>query len=876
MTALGYVLSGFSTQTSTVTVTAGQAVTTELKLQIAAQAEAVQVTGTLIPRPTLEAMSPVTTLEVEELTYRGINRVEDLLTTLPQVFVAQNSAVGFTAPQGNVWNDGPSDFNVPLGSKLAGDKGHVAFYLDYRTTNAITKDARDYTNCSVLGGVTIDGPACGGSSTTPAGRFLVFDPNGNPAGDFTLDTNPTTDPNGNLLRPRTGADVYNYAPYNYMQRPDKRWAAGAFMNYDHNKHLGFYGDVMLMDDTTDSQVAPSGDFGETTQVNCNNPMLSAQEVNLLCTAAGYGPTDTSTVVILRRSVESGNRTDHLTHTTFRITFGAKGDINDAWKYDVYGLQAQMRAPDDFANDLSIPNLQNALLVTGTPGQPATWACTNDSANCKPWDIFQVGGVTPAAIGYVSLPLIYSLGARTRIVSGKITGDLKDYGIVSPMATDGFKVAVGAEKRQEEMFFAPDAAYQDFLGAGQGGPRLPVSGEYSVKELFGEGLFPLVQDKTFVKDFSVEAGYRLSDYTNTGSHSTYKLQASYAPTPDVKLRVGFNRATRSPNIVELYTPQGLTLNGVNDLCAGTTPVGTLAQCELTGVTAAQYGHIQPNPAGQYNTLSGGNAALSPETANTWTGGLVLTPTRFVPGFTLALDYYHIRINNTIGSLQAPDIMNNCIATGNPTLCGLIHRDQFGSLWIQPTGYTITTNQNVGMLLTEGLDVNGTYTRPIPHDWGDFSVNLIGTYLRKDETNTGVFDYDCAGFYGNTCGIPLPRWRHLARFTWETPWHVTLSAGWRFIGSTLIDEASSNPSLANPGNIAADKASFAYQLAVANYLDIGATWKIHKGVEFIAGVNNVFDKEPPLGAGSSPNDFGTGFFGTYDPLGRFIHTGLQVTF
>ena len=65
----------------------------ETKLQIGGRTEAVQVTGTLIPRPTLEAMSPVTTLEVEELTYRGINRVEDLLTSLPQVFVAQNSSV---------------------------------------------------------------------------------------------------------------------------------------------------------------------------------------------------------------------------------------------------------------------------------------------------------------------------------------------------------------------------------------------------------------------------------------------------------------------------------------------------------------------------------------------------------------------------------------------------------------------------------------------------------------------------------------------------------------------------------------------------------------------------------------------------------------
>src|SRR5512140_1339202 len=90
---VSFELAGFATQTSTVVVTAGQAANVETKLQIGARTEAVQVTGTLSPRPTLEAMSPVTTLEDEELTYRGINRVEDLLTSLPQVFVAQNSSV---------------------------------------------------------------------------------------------------------------------------------------------------------------------------------------------------------------------------------------------------------------------------------------------------------------------------------------------------------------------------------------------------------------------------------------------------------------------------------------------------------------------------------------------------------------------------------------------------------------------------------------------------------------------------------------------------------------------------------------------------------------------------------------------------------------
>jgi outer membrane receptor protein involved in Fe transport len=979
---LTYELAGFATQTANVVVVVGQPVTVETKLAIGGRTEAIQVTGSLIPRPTLEAMSPVTTLEVEELTYRGITRVEDLLTTLPQVFASgqnsnvsngsngtatvdlrglgssrtlvlvdgrrigagdtgnpapdlnfipsalvkrvdvltggasatygadavagvvnfvldrdftgfrggveysayqhnnsntlaqsMNAAKGFSYPSGNIWNDGPSDFNIALGGKFGDGKGHATFYLDYRTNNAITKDQRDYSNCSILGGETMSGPTCSGSATWQYGRFQVTPKAGGASTIYVLDG--TT----GLMRLRTSADVYNYAPVNFMQRPDKRWAGGSFINYEWNKHLGMYGDVMVMEDKTDAQIAPSGDFNNTNQVNCNNPMLSAQEVTLLCTNMGYASTDIANVLIGRRNVEGGGRVSHLEHIDMRYNAGVKGEINNVFKYDVYALQSTVHAPNTYANDFNKNAIQNALLVTGTPGQPSTWKCTNDTANCVPWNVFSLNSVSPASLAYLSLDEAQNTGTRTRVVSGKITGDLKDYGIASPMATEGIKIAVGTEYRQEYMFVHSDIAFEQALGAGSGGPQKSIEGTYSVKEIFGEALIPLVQDRPFMKDLSLEAGYRLSDYSSTGSHSTYKLQASFAPTPDVKVRVGYNRATRSPNISELYYPQALGLGGSGDVCAGAHPTKTAAQCALMGVSSALYGSITPNPANQYNTLGGGNPNLSPEVANTWTGGLVVTPRKFLPGFTAALDYYNIKINQTIGTLGSLDIQNQCAATGNAYLCGLIHRDSYGSLWLTNDGYSITTNLNVGQLRRQGLDVNATYTRPMPHDLGVFSVNFIGSYLMNAEINTGLYSYDCAGYYGNTCdpgSAPFPKWRHLARFSWETPWRVTVSVGWRMINGEAIDESSPNTALANPADMPLQIANGIATIPAYHYMDIGATWKIRKGITFIAGVNNVLDKEPPFAPGQTPWDYAVGFYGTYDALGRYIHTSLQFTF
>jgi outer membrane receptor protein involved in Fe transport len=974
---VSFELAGFSRQASKVVVAASQSVSLDAKLQIGSQTEQVQVTGSLIPRPTLEAMSPVTTLDIEELTYRGISRVEDLLQTLPQVFAAQNSTVSngssgtatvdlrylganrtlvlidgrrmssgdafttaadlnfipsalvkrvdvltggassvygadavagvvnfaldrdfegvrggvefsayqhnnrndvahamneakkFTYPIGSIWNSAPTDFNVALGGKFGDGKGHATVYLDYRTTNAITKDQRDYTNCSAGLGAT--GPLCSGSSTWQYGRFQVFAPTGSANKTYVLDP---ASPNIDQMRLRTSADVYNYAPSNFMQRPDDRWAGGGFLNYQWNKKVQAYLDVMFMDDYTDAQIAPSADFNNTSQLNCNNPMLSAQARKTLCTDMGYGPNDMATVYIGRRNVEGGGRVAQLRHTDLRYSFGLKGDLSTAWSYDIYGLRAEVHSPQSYANDLNTNRLQDVLIVDGTPGDPSSWHCRSGNAGCVPWNIFSKGGVTQEALDYLSLPLILISGTKTQVVSGKLTGDLKAYGWAFPSATEGIKVAVGGEYRQEFLFVNPDQAYRDFLGSGQGGPTLPVEGDYSVKEFFAEGLIPIVQDARGFKDLSVELGYRTSDYSSTGRWPTYKVQTSWAPTADVKIRAGFNRATRSPNVQELYVPQGIGLGGSQDTCSGTSPTATRAQCALQGVTAAQYGTIASNPAGQYNTIGGGNPDLAPEQASTYAVGVVFTP-KGLPGFSAAFDYYNIKIDSTIGALGADDIQNQCAATGNSLLCGLIHRDRAGTLWLTSDGYTVTTNQNVGKRGSEGIDMNGTYSRAVGGA-GAVTVNLIGTYLMHSTIDTGLYAYDCKGYFGNQCGIPTPTWRHMTRFSWETNFRTVFSLGWRMVGGVTNDDGSPNDAIGDPGNVALLETNSIYKIPARHYFDLAATYRLNKHYTFLAGVNNLFDKEPPLAPGMSDNDYGAGFYGTYDSLGRYLHVSMQFTF
>lgn len=936
--------------------------------------EEVEVTGTLIPRPTLEALAPVTTLEIEELSYRGLTRIEDLLTALPQVFAAQNSTIangatgtatvdlrrlgsvrtlvlidgqrmsagdafavapdlnfipsglvkrvdvltggassvygadavagvvnfvldkdfeglrggiqfggfqhtndneitramnkarGFTAPEGSVWDGGALSLNLALGGKFADGKGHASAYIDYRKTSALRKDRRDYVNCAA--GLGANGPICAGSSTIPLGRFLVFDKDYNLRGDYTLDASGP----GNTFRNRVGTDLFNYAVYNFMQRPDEKYTAGGFVNYEWNQHFEAYANVMFMDDYTDAQIAPSGNFGNTTLLNCDNPMLSAQQRKLLCTDAGYGPNDMANIMILRRNVEGGPRVAQLRHTAVRMNTGLKGDIDDAWSYDIFGLHAEVRSPQRYANDLNVNRLQDALIVDGDPNDPSTWHCRSGNPGCVPWNIFKIGGVTKEALDYLLLPLVLESGTKTEMVGARFTGDLKEYGWVVPSATEGIQLAIGTEYRKEFLFVAPDLAYQEGWGSGQGGPTNPVSGSYNVKEAFLEALVPLVQGVKGATDLGLELGYRFSKYNTSGNHPTWKALLGWAPVADLKVRAGVNRATRAPNVVELFTPQGLGLGGSQDPCAGPNPVFTREQCARTGVTPAQYGNILPNPANQYNTLGGGNPLLEPEIADTTTFGVVITP-KAVSGLSVALDYYDILIEDTIGTLNADDIINACATTGNPALCRLIRRDRAGTLWLTPEGYTITTNQNIGKRGAEGIDANINYMLPIGNNL--LSFNLIGSYLRKETIDTGLFSYDCKGYFGNQCGIPAPTWRHLSRIGFETG-DFAFSLGWRMLTAVTNDDGSPNPAIGAPGNIDQLKKNGIYRIPSYHYIDVAATYKLGDAVRLILGVNNIADKEPPLAPGMSDNDYGPGFYGTYDPYGRYIHSAIQFNF
>lgn len=827
-------------------------------------------------------------------------------------FIMKKDFSGFTVDnQESITGRGDGfsyDTTLIWGNNFADGTGNVTVYAGYTKLNAVTDGQRPFGVYALAtlpdGSLATSNQQCqqsygpasqlaygrctAGSSAIPGGRFISNDRAG--AG---LSASGIVDPNGSAnIIPDNGAH-YNFNPFNYLRLPESRYNLGGFAHRKFNAHFDLYGNVMFMENSNTTQAAPDAIIN-TFNINCNNPLLSAQEEQWLCGDAGLTPTDTASVIFFKRTAEFGNREDNIRHTDYRIVVGSQGTIVPGISYDLSAQRGESILNENFTGAISQANLQQALLATTGPN--GSIVCENQSGGCVPANIFTVGGLNnPATQAYLAISSQEQGTTIQTVDSGSITGDLTQYGVISPLAKQGIGFAIGAAHRRNRLDFLPGYA---LTSGALGSPVLPVSGSVNVNSYFGELNVPLIEDRPYATLLSVDTGYRLSRYDiasrsgNVLAH-TYKFGLHYAPVSDVAFHVSYNRAIRAPDINELFAPTTHGSSSGSDPCAGavnpaTGTVGsgaTLAQCERTGVTAAQYGTIPQCVSGLCSGLFGGNLNLQPEIGITREFGMVVRP-RFAPGLKASVNYYDINLTNEIGTLNFNTILNECISRG--LFCNDVHRGQGGELFGSTSAFVSETNVNVGYVRERGLDVSladGFDLRRLGlGDSGTVYLNFSGTYLLSfdEESSPGLPVFQCAGLYGFTCGFPRPSWRHNMRVTWEVPsdWPVKglgVSLLWRYISPVNLDQNQKGTPLAG----APDPTDGV--LGRRQYLDLTLTYnRPHLTVHF--GVTNLTGRDPPLT--STVGNFGFAnpqFFGDantfpvlYDSLGRVLFVGFTAHF
>jgi iron complex outermembrane receptor protein len=786
------------------------------------------------------------------------------------------SSHGYDQAPGHIRDGARYEFNVAVGTNFADNRGNVTVYGGYRHVNPVTQADRDVSACALnlTGDYPDDTFVCGGSSNNQYGKFV---PLTGPSSGLGLSFNNTKDGQKTWV-PYDSSFLYNYAPLNYFQRSDVRYTAGAFAKYEILPQAQLYGSFMFMDDHTFSQIAPSALFqGNTYTINCDNPLMSAQQGQLLC-GSDYGADVSEDLFIGYRPV-AGNarpRRDDLRHTDYRFSGGVRGEIATGLHYDVSAVRSSTHLAENYQNDIDPAKANKAIQVVDVNGTPTCKSVIDGTdPKCVPLDVFKYNGISDEAFNYIYAPTFTNARSDQTIFNGSLSADLGAYGVRSPWATNGIALVLGAEHRRDFFEFKADE-----LAIAKGTNPFPGASVH-VDELFSEIGIPIIEDRPFAKSLTLNGGFRHSKYSNLEKWAdTYKVEAEYAPTRDIRFRGSYNRAIRAPNIVELFSPQSVGNVSGQDPCSGSvaqiTARGfTQAQCASTGVTAAQFGTIPECPADVCDALGGGNPALKPEKADTFTIGTVLTP-GFMPHFAMSVDYWNIKVKGFISGTDPQLIIGQCISTGDPFFCGLFHRDPRNGVLFGTQGYVVSTLINTGFLHTSGIDVSASDSFGLGR-LGKLDASMIGTWLQRQVTSPlpGFGTYDCKGLFGPVCGQPAPAWKHQVRLTWGALSHlVDVSLNWRYIGGTKLSTNTTNTfftSANSPSNVSG-------HIKAYNYFDLAATARPMRKLEVRLGVNNLFDKDPPAIAAGLLSKFGNGntYPGMYDVVGRYVFAGASFEF
>lgn len=604
----------------------------------------------------------------------------------------------------------------------------------------------------------------------------------------------------------------------------------------------------------------------------------------------------STFTAQRFNVDFGGRGEDHQRETFRIVAGVGGTFNDDWKYEValnYGRQETFYRTQGNVHRARYQNAINAVrdpsgnIVCGinADGNP-----NNNDASCVPVNLFGNGQPSQAALDYFVVDSTRQQNAEQINATAFVSGNLSQ---LFELPGGPVSFVLGGEYRNESAFSAFDALTRSgatFLNA------IPVFDPPRLKsyEGFGEIRIPILADRPFFHELSIEAAGRVADYNigNSGTIYTYNVGGIWAPVRDLRIRGSYARSVRIPTQSDLFAePSQTFLSNLADPCAqnniNNNP-NRVRNCAAAGVPVTEVvGDVTVPftnvPASGIRGLNGSNANLSEERSKSFTAGIVAQP-RFIPGLTLSVDYYNITIDNVIFSLGAQTIINQCYdnpsGIDNPfcaavfrrpdgTFQGQENRNVGGGTVTYPVGPNdrsfISGPFNFAKQKTSGIDADINYTVTD----GSTRLNLRGvlSYVIRRDNFTDIDD---------------PSFRDQVLFELGDPrWAGTFSAdldfgafdiGYRlrYIDKMSIGAIESIRTIQDRPPTNPDQFSRNFYPRVV-YHNIRAGVDVDDRFRLYGGVDNLTDRQPPLGLDGTT--FGSG---VYDNVGRFFYVGAEARF
>lgn len=425
-----------------------------------------------------------------------------------------------------------------------------------------------------------------------------------------------------------------------------------------------------------------------------------------------------------------------------ITAGLFGDLEGGWSWRIDGSYSEAETS---VSQNNYDHLKLYAAIDAVRDGSGNVVCRVQLTNpglfpgCIPYNPFGAGAASQSAIDYATGETWYRAKTKMEMVAGSVQGDIFD------LPAGAVSVAAGIEYRRQQLNMISNSdpslvLDQTALRASTTQTRFAQSnfgvakGRVEVKELFGEVAVPILADKPYAQKLELNAAGRLTDYSTSGNVQTWKVGAVWAPSDAVRFRLTRSRDIRAPSLFELF--------------AGTQQ------------SAALINDPHTNVSGSFRQYTGGNPNLRPEIGDTLSVGVVLQPT-FVPGFSISVDYYNIRIKDAVNTQSAFDILNGCEASGGTSqACSLITRPN-GFADRSPGNFPTridVLSQNIAFLKTSGIDVDMSYRRDVGP--GRLDLRVFATWVRNFEQQTNslapVYDYAGYGANGNLA-LVVPRLR-----------------------------------------------------------------------------------------------------------------------
>lgn len=777
--------------------------------------------------------------------------------------------------------------DLTMGATFADGKGNVALSVGKTKTDPLIQGERPYSQVSI----TSTSLTPGGSGTTVPSAFTIAAPSELTAAQWTA----RGISGAQQINPATGAlgstvSLYNFNPPNYFITPLERNQFSALGSFRVNDMAEAYAELFYTRSDVKLNLASTGTFNNTYTVPIGNPYMPAAMRNQICTAyagtsraitnCAVGSTETVSMQINRRITEIGPRINDFQNNTFQYTVGLRGSLPffSNWGYDGYLSNGKADQLSARVNWGSLARSRQALDAISTT------TCRTNTNGCVPLNVWGAeGSITPAQLAFFNVNALQTQKVIQTVKALTVSGDLGP--VMSPLAKEPISLALGFERRITFGGNSSDGPSQiqgEVLGTGA--PLPDRQGDLKLDEANIEMRVPLVTGKPFADLLALDMGYRQTKFksgTSSQDYGSWKVGGEYAPIKGLRFRAMQQRATRAPNVNELYAPvtTGLSVLAV-DPCAGANPVGNAALtalCVATGVPANLIGGVPQPSAGQINVLAGGNPNLEPEEADTTTIGLVFDPS-WAKNLSISLDYYKITVDKAVSNATAAQVNSGCYLT-NPsftfnTLCGLIRRSPVdGTLNGGSAPGIVTSQSNLGTIWTEGWDLGVNYRLPfkdvgLPASLGrlDISLNLNLATKWEIQTIPGVPVLDCLGYYGNSCGGPT----YKNKFTQRTVWNM---GDWQFQYTWRhVDKATEEPGgTAYPASVSTIKAY--------DYVDAAVDYNVTKNIRLRLSVTNLFDKQPPeVGStiGTTATNSGNTFPAWYDVTGRAYTVGATIKF